>query len=83
MKIPKAEDVILNALAILSTVFMVSGLIRLMSNGSYALLLLVLGVALFVTFVIVVAALRRKRQAAESRPTNVARIRAKTLFSST
>ena len=62
MKIPKAEDVVLNCLAILSTVFMAAGLIRLVSNASYGFPLLSLGLALLVVFIVVVAALRKNRK---------------------
>ena len=62
---PKPEDVALNVLAILSMVFIVAGLIRLLSNGSYGLPLLFIGLVLFVVFILVVAALRRNRQTTE------------------
>jgi hypothetical protein len=60
MKIPKAEDIVLNTLAILSMVFMVSGLIRLVSNTSYGLPLLSIGLALLTVFIVIVATLRKK-----------------------
>jgi len=62
MKIPKAEDIVVNGLAILSMVLLLSGLIRLMSNGSYGPLLLSIGLALLIVFIIVVVALRRNRE---------------------
>lgn len=62
MKIPKAEDVVLNCLAILSMVFMISGLVRLVSSGSYGFLLLSIGLVLLVVFILVVAALRKNRK---------------------
>jgi hypothetical protein len=68
MKIPKAEDVVLNALAILSMIFVLSGLIRLLSNGSYGLALLSIGFLLLVVFIIVVAILRKNRQIAKVGP---------------
>ena len=61
MKLPKAEDIVLNSLAILSMIFLLSGLIRLMSNGSYGLPLLSIGLVLLIVFIIVVAALRKNR----------------------
>ena len=65
MKVPKAEDVVLNALALLSMVFVLSGLIRLLSNGSYGLTLLSVGLLLLIVFIIVVAILRKNRQVAK------------------
>jgi hypothetical protein len=62
MKLPKAEDVILDALAILSMIFMLSGLIRLVSNLSYGLPLFSIGLVLLIVFIVVVAALRKNRQ---------------------
>jgi hypothetical protein len=61
MKIPKAEDVVLDCLAILSMVFLLSGLVRLVSNGSYGFPLLSIGLVLLIVFIIVVAALRKNR----------------------
>jgi hypothetical protein len=68
MKIPKAEDVILDTLAILSMVFVLSGLIRLLSNGSYGLALLSIGLLFLIVFIVVVAILRRNRQVAKVDP---------------
>jgi hypothetical protein len=68
MKIPKAEDVILDTLAILSMVFVLSGLIRLLSNGSYGLTLLSIGLLFLIVFIVVVAILRRNRQVAKVGP---------------
>jgi hypothetical protein len=68
MKIPKAEDVVLDALAILSMIFVLSGLIRLLSNGSYGLTLLSVGLLLLIVFIIVVAILRKNRQIAKVGP---------------
>jgi hypothetical protein len=62
MKILKTEDVVLDALAILSMIFVLSGLIRLLSNGSYGLTLLSVGLLLLIVFIIVVAILRKNRQ---------------------
>ena len=62
MKIPKTEDVVLDCLAILSLIFLLSGMLRVVSNQSYGLLLLLIGVALFIVFTCVVANLRKKRQ---------------------
>lgn len=61
MKIPKAEDIVLNSLAILSFIFLLSGLIRSASNASYGLPLLSIGLALLIVFIIVVAILRKKK----------------------
>jgi hypothetical protein len=61
MKLPKAEDIVLDGLAILSVVFLFSGLIRLVSNASYSLPLLSIGLVLLIVFIIVVAALRKNR----------------------
>jgi hypothetical protein len=66
MKLPKAEDAVLDALAILSMIFLLSGLIRLVSNLGYGLPLLSIGLTLLIAFIIIVAALRKKRQAASS-----------------
>jgi hypothetical protein len=67
MKLPKAEDFVLDCLAILSMVFLVSGLIRLMSNGSYGPPLIFAGLILLIVFIIIVAILRRNRLAASAR----------------
>jgi len=64
MKIPKTEDVVLDCLAILSLIFLLSGMLRIVSNQSYGLLLLLIGVALFIVLTCVVANLRKKRQIA-------------------
>lgn len=60
MKIPKIEDVVLDCLAVLSMIFLLSGLVRIVSNQSYGFLLLLIGVALLVVFTLVVANLRKK-----------------------
>jgi hypothetical protein len=66
VKIPKAEDFVLDGLAILSMVFIVSGLIRLMSNGSYGFPLISIGLTLLIVFIIIIAILRRNRLAASA-----------------
>ena len=68
MKIPKAEDVVLDALAILSMIFVLSGLIRLLSNGSYGLALLSIGLLLLIVFIIIIAILRKNRQVTKVGP---------------
>lgn len=60
MKIPKTEDVVLDCLAILSLIFLLSGMIRIVSNQSYGLPLLLIGIALLIVFTFVVANLRKK-----------------------
>lgn len=67
MKIPKAEDIVLNGLAILSMIFLLSGLIRLVSNLSYGLPLLSIGLALLIGFIIVIVALRKRAPSALAR----------------
>ncbi|HML03726.1 MAG TPA: hypothetical protein VK487_10225 [Candidatus Bathyarchaeia archaeon] len=67
MKIPKAEDVVLDVLAILSVIFVLSGLIRLLSNKSYGLTLLSVGLLLLIVFIIIIAILRRNRQMRQDR----------------
>ena len=63
MKLPKAESAVINTLAILSMAFLLSGLIRLVSDADYGLPLLSIGLVLLVAFIILVAALRKNRQA--------------------
>ena len=62
MKIPKAEDIVLDCLAILSMIFLLAGLVRLESNKSYGLAFLSIGLTLLVVFIIVVVALRKNRK---------------------
>jgi hypothetical protein len=61
MKIPKAEDIVLNGLAILSMILMLSGLVRFVSNQSYGLPLLSIGLALLIVFTIAIATLRKNK----------------------
>jgi hypothetical protein len=66
MKIPKAEDLVLDCLAILSMILVLSGLIRLVSNLSYGFQLTFVGLILLSVFIIIVAILRRNRLAASA-----------------
>jgi Ca2+/Na+ antiporter len=64
MKIPKAEDIVLNSLAILSFIFILSGLVRSASGASYSLPLLYIGLILLIVFIIAISILRKKKQTA-------------------